>query len=50
MERWPKDHFPTKRVFGRTRRPTLRLITCGGTFNANTGHYLYNTVVYAVRR
>jgi hypothetical protein len=25
----------------------LRLITCGGTFDAQTGHYLSNVVVYA---
>jgi sortase (surface protein transpeptidase) len=49
-ERWPKTHFPTKRVFGTTRASTLRLITCGGAFNSATGHYLDNTIVYAVRR
>jgi hypothetical protein len=45
--RWPKDGFPTRLVYGATRRPTLRLITCGGAFDPATGHYLDNTVVFA---
>jgi sortase (surface protein transpeptidase) len=49
LERWPKNKFPTKRVFGTTRNATLRLITCGGPFDQSTGHYLDNTIVYAVR-
>jgi sortase (surface protein transpeptidase) len=49
LERWPKNSFPTKRVFGRTRAATLRLVTCGGAFNRATGHYVDNTIVYAVR-
>ena len=32
VERWPKDRFPTRRVYRRTARSTLRLITCGGGF------------------
>ncbi len=48
-ERWPKDEFPTRRVFGPTRVATLRLITCSGDFDASTGHYVDNTVVFAVR-
>jgi len=48
-ERWPKSHFPTQRVYGRTRRADLRLVTCGGGFDASTGHYLDNTIVYATR-
>lgn len=49
VERWPKAHFPTRRVYGDTRRPTLRLITCGGAFDSGTGHYTDNTIVFAVR-
>ena len=49
VERWPKDRFPTRRVYGRTRTAALRLITCGGAFNSATGHYLDNTIVYAAR-
>jgi sortase family protein len=47
-ERYPKDDFPTARVYGRTRGATLRLITCSGVFDRTSGHYLDNTVVYAV--
>lgn len=46
-EQYPKDDFPTARVYGSTPGPTLRLITCSGTFDHSTGHYLSNTVVYA---
>jgi hypothetical protein len=47
VERYPKNRFPTARVYGPTRRPELRLITCSGAFDHLTGHYLDNTVVYA---
>jgi hypothetical protein len=47
LRSYPKSHFPTKRVYGPTRRPTLRLITCSGTFARSTGHYVDNTVVFA---
>jgi len=42
-----KAAFPTARVYGATRGPALRLITCSGTFDRASGHYLDNTVVYA---
>jgi LPXTG-site transpeptidase (sortase) family protein len=42
-----KDQFPTESVYGAVPDPELRLITCGGTFDAATGHYLSNIVVYA---
>ncbi|HWI74089.1 MAG TPA: class F sortase, partial [Baekduia sp.] len=47
LARFPKDRFPTAEVYGPTRAPRLRLITCGGTFDASTGHYRDNTVVFA---
>ena len=46
-ERYPKDEFPTARVYGDTDGSTLRLITCGGVFDSSTGHYVDNTIVYA---
>ena len=49
VERWPKDRFPTRRAYRPTRSAALRLITCGGSFNDATGHYLDNTVVFARR-
>ena len=47
VERWPKRLFPTRRVYGPTRRPTLRLVTCGGAFDRASGHYVDNTIVFA---
>lgn len=49
-ERVRKDDFPTKRVYGETRLPTLRLVTCGGSFDGSTGHYRDNLIVYATRK
>lgn len=47
IELFAKEKFPTDRVFGYTSWPTLRLITCGGVFDARTGHYLGNIVAFA---
>jgi sortase (surface protein transpeptidase) len=49
VERWPKRRFPTRRVYGPTRRPALRLVTCGGAFDRASGHYVDNTIVFATR-
>ncbi len=46
-EQVKKDHFPTRRVYARTRGAMLRLITCSGSFDRSTGHYRDNLVVYA---
>ena len=45
-ERYPKNDFPTQRVYGSTDGPQVRLITCGGVFDRSIGHYQDNTVVY----
>ena len=42
-----KDDFPTDKVYGSTEQPTLRLITCGGSFDKGAGSYLGNVIVYA---
>jgi sortase (surface protein transpeptidase) len=47
VHRYLKNHFPTQTVYGATPDAELRLITCGGTFDSATGHYLSNIVVYA---
>jgi len=49
VQTYPKDHFPTQTVYGPTPDAELRLITCGGAFDAATGHYLSNIVVYATQ-
>ncbi|HVF76419.1 MAG TPA: class F sortase [Acidimicrobiales bacterium] len=46
-EQYRKQEFPTIAVYGPTDRPTLRLITCGGTFDKKSRHYRDNVVVYA---
>lgn len=47
VRQYPKSQFPTATVYGNTDYAGLRLLTCGGTFDAAVGHYLSNTVVYA---
>lgn len=44
---YPKTSFPTNTVYANTTGPELRVVTCGGTFDAQTGHLRNNTVVYA---
>jgi hypothetical protein len=44
---YAKDQFPTAAVYGPVPDAELRLITCGGTFDWSTGHYLSNVVVSA---
>jgi hypothetical protein len=41
-----KSGFPDKEVYGRTRRPELRVLTCGGFYSRRTG-YTSNVVVFA---
>ncbi|MET7599759.1 class F sortase [Streptomyces sp. NPDC004082] len=43
---YEKSRFPDRKVYGPSRRPELRLITCGGTYSAKTG-YASNVVVFA---
>jgi LPXTG-site transpeptidase (sortase) family protein len=47
VEQYLKDNFPTKLVYGNLDHAGLRLITCGGTFNSQTGHYEDDLVVFA---
>jgi hypothetical protein len=47
VQSYLKAHFPTEAVYGPTPDAELRLITCGGAFDAATSHYLSNIVVYA---
>ncbi|GAA0361557.1 hypothetical protein GCM10010151_59440 [Actinoallomurus spadix] len=45
VERVPKKHFPTERVYGPLRFAGLRMITCGGDFDGHS--YKDNTIVFA---
>ncbi|MEV0967090.1 class F sortase [Microtetraspora glauca] len=47
VEQANKQTFPTDRVYGSRENAELRLITCGGSYNRNTGHYVDNVIVYA---
>jgi sortase (surface protein transpeptidase) len=44
---YSKTSFPTAAVYGPTRDRELRLVTCGGSFDSSTGHYVDNLVVFA---
>ncbi len=44
---YPKSNFPTLEVYGPTDTPTLRLITCTGSFDRSRHSYRDNLVVYA---
>jgi hypothetical protein len=46
VREYPKDDFPTIDVYANTPVPTVRLITCGGSFDAATGHYTSNVIAY----
>lgn len=44
---YPKADFPTREVYGAVDHAALRVITCGGVFDGETGHHVDNIVVYA---
>jgi hypothetical protein len=43
---YKKTNFPDKLVYGARDYPALQLVTCGGIFDPQTGHYLSNIVVF----
>lgn len=44
---YPKSQFPTSTVYGFTDYASLRLITCGGSFDGRSGYYTSNVVAFA---
>jgi sortase (surface protein transpeptidase) len=46
VRRYPKASFPTRAVYGATDHAALRLITCGGRFDASLDRYEDNVVVF----
>ncbi|MFJ3664946.1 class F sortase [Streptomyces sp. NPDC090106] len=46
VEVYDAAHFPDEKVYGPSRRPELRVITCGGGYSRSTG-YQGNVVVFA---
>ncbi|MFI5852893.1 class F sortase [Streptomyces parvulus] len=47
VETFAKDEFPSKRVYGDTDRPEVRLITCAGDYDRKAKDYTDNLVVFA---
>ena len=47
VDEYRKDRFPARQVYGPVNYAGLRVITCGGRFDDQTGHYLSNIVIYA---
>ncbi|MFI8085330.1 class F sortase [Kitasatospora sp. NPDC086009] len=47
LRSYAKDEFPDETVFGGSPDPSLRLITCGGTYDRSSREYLSNLVVFA---
>lgn len=47
VQAFPKAHFPSRAVYGPLRYAGLRLITCGGPYDAARGGYQDNTIVFA---
>jgi len=47
VEEHAKDDFPSDDVYGDIGHAGLRLITCGGSFDTDTGDYTDNVIVFA---
>jgi hypothetical protein len=43
---YTKTQFPARQVYASQGTSELQLVTCGGAFDSQTGHYLSNIVVY----
>jgi hypothetical protein len=48
LSRIPSNRFPTDLVYAPTLEVSLRLLTCGGTFDSTTKQYRDNVIVFAV--
>jgi sortase (surface protein transpeptidase) len=47
VARFSKSRFPSRTVYGRIDHAGLRLITCGGTYDAARHRYADNVIVFA---
>ena len=47
VARFSKSQFPSRAVYGPIDHAGMRLITCGGTYDAARRSYLENVVVFA---
>jgi sortase (surface protein transpeptidase) len=46
LREYSKSNFPDRVVYGPRHYAALQLVTCGGVFDRQTGHYLSNIVVF----
>jgi hypothetical protein len=46
-EQTPKKDLPLDRIWSKTDKAVLRLVTCGGEFDPAIGGFPDNTIVYA---
>lgn len=42
-----REAFPTDKVYGKTKLPELRILSCGGEYDGKTRQYEDNVIVYA---
>jgi hypothetical protein len=47
VQRTPKTAFPTDLVYGASLAPSLRLVTCGGSFDQTRRSYRDNVIAFA---
>jgi hypothetical protein len=47
LQQVPKTDFPTDQVYAPDLAPSLRLITCGGSYDPGARSYRDNVIVYA---
>ncbi|NES28866.1 class F sortase [Micromonospora terminaliae] len=47
VKSYPKTAFPTELVYGPSDEPGLRVVTCGGAFDASSGSYVDNVIAFA---
>lgn len=50
VQSFPQSSFPSALVYGPTPDAELRLITCGGSWDASTSSYVDNVVVFATEQ
>lgn len=47
IEQVGREAFPTDKVYGETELPELRILSCGGEYDRETGQYEDNVIVYS---
>ena len=45
---YPKSDFPSRDIYASHPYGELQLVTCAGLFDATSGHYFSNVVLYSV--